>query len=554
MLRLSDFIRYTTEGSREAYENPCVSRRSTLMKLAYLEAIENKGKYFYNMLDVLWAILEETQWCIPAHNNYSHSQDIIPHEGDSALDIFTSNTACDLSSVYRIFQEKLDAVSPELGERIRRKIKKEMFDNLLENDYRWMGYGRIPNNWNPWIISNTVKCVVNLGVYDAYTYRVLARCAQVISMYWDQFPLDGGCDEGAEYWAMGCGSMIEYAYVMYCLTNGALDILSEEKLLRMTDFPFEAYVSPRHLLGFSDLTINAAPEWGLLSHLAKYTGNRRLMTLAKKGLQSRLDSDGDIFEINSRASRERMLMKGEGLPMVTAFGRDESFSLGHAYPSIGLFLARERQEEPFGLLLAVKANHNGESHNHLDTGSYIVYKDQVPFLVDAGARTYDAMTFSPRRYTLWHTRSEYHNLPIIGGAQQEAGAQFRAEDVVFGGSSVHFSLKEAYDCDFLYAYDRSFTLNRENSRILLQEHLELDQERNVTFVFMTPARVIAIDRGIALTHEGREMIISYDKDLTLETDIIDDTDARFRSTWADGLTRIRLTGKVHKGTVTFVIT
>ena len=78
-----------------------------------------------------------------------------------------------------------------------------------------------------------------------------------------------------------------------------------------------------------------------------------------------------------------------------------------------------------GMTLCCKGGHNGESHNHNDVGSFMLYVDGEPQIVDAGNMTYTAKTFSAERYTLWNVRSAYHNLPMIGGKGAAARAGVR---------------------------------------------------------------------------------------------------------------------------------
>jgi hypothetical protein len=54
-----------------------------------------------------------------------------------------------------------------------------------------------------------------------------------------------------------------------------------------------------------------------------------------------------------------------------------------------------------GLFLAAKGGHNAESHNHNDMGSFNLYIDQQPIIIDLGVGTYTRQTFSSERYKIW---------------------------------------------------------------------------------------------------------------------------------------------------------
>ena len=98
--------------------------------------------------------------------------------------------------------------------------------------------------------------------------------------------------------------------------------------------------------------------------------------------------------------------------------------------------------------LAVKAGDNGDSHNHNDTGSFTLYKDGKPLVIDVGVETYTARTFSPRRYEIWTMQSAYHNLPSFGGVMQKDGAAYAASDVTVtlddATARISMEIAEAY--------------------------------------------------------------------------------------------------------------
>ena len=54
-------------GRREGYEDPCYRRRTMLRDLALGECLEHRGRFIDPLLDVIWAICEESGWVYPAH-------------------------------------------------------------------------------------------------------------------------------------------------------------------------------------------------------------------------------------------------------------------------------------------------------------------------------------------------------------------------------------------------------------------------------------------------------------------------------------------------------
>ena len=85
------------------------------------------------------------------------------------------------------------------------------------------------------------------------------------------------------------------------------------------------------------------------------------------------------------------------------------------------------EEEPGsidGFYLACIAANNGKSHSHNDTGSFWVYSQGWPVLIDMGQETYQKKSFGAHRYEIPSMQSAYHNLPTIGGVQQGVGPCF----------------------------------------------------------------------------------------------------------------------------------
>ncbi len=69
--------------------------------------------------------------------------------------------------------------------------------------------------------------------------------------------------------------------------------------------------------------------------------------------------------------------------------------------------------------MAAKGGFNNESHNHNDVGTFSLYVNTIPVILDAGVGTYAKQTFGKDRYTIWTMQSNYHNLPMINGITAE---------------------------------------------------------------------------------------------------------------------------------------
>src|SRR5947209_1613749 len=60
----ADFQR---NGNRSRYEERYFARRGALSHLVLGECMEGMGRFLDDIINGVWAICEETSWCVPAH-------------------------------------------------------------------------------------------------------------------------------------------------------------------------------------------------------------------------------------------------------------------------------------------------------------------------------------------------------------------------------------------------------------------------------------------------------------------------------------------------------
>jgi hypothetical protein len=201
-------------------------------------------------------------------------------------------------------------------------------------------------------------------------------------------------------------------------------------------------------------------------------------------------------------------------------------------PGIGLLVARDKH-----FALAVKAGNNGESHNHNDVGSVILYKDGQPVLIDIGVETYTARTFSAERYDIWTMQSAWHNLPSFGGVMQRDGAEFAARDVEVTlepqVATFTADIAGAYPAEArLRSYRRRVTMYKGRNVVIEDTHDgDLAAELSLMFAVrpeLGPASLTLPGLAtIALEGAGR---------MRLEESAV--TDARLRTAWPERLYRV----------------
>ena len=68
VLDLSKYLMFRRMGDRKVFETPYFERRRDMMVLALAEYLEGKGRFADKLCDLVWMILEETTWVLPAHS------------------------------------------------------------------------------------------------------------------------------------------------------------------------------------------------------------------------------------------------------------------------------------------------------------------------------------------------------------------------------------------------------------------------------------------------------------------------------------------------------
>ena len=218
------------------------------------------------------------------------------------------------------------------------------------------------------------------------------------------------------------------------------------------------------------------------------------------------------------------------------------------YPALHLMTARQKTATTDGFYLAAQAASNGRSHGHNDSGSFIVFHDGSPVIIDPGVEAYTAKTFSAQRYTIWTMQSAYHNLPTIGGVMQHEGA-YAASDVKYATSdasaAMTMNLATAYPPEAgVKRWIREISLNRSAGTVQLSENFELTRSMPVEISFMT-SRTPSNANGVVTFHSNqngaKDVTLKYDAAaLHFTLDKIDLEDEGMHRTWGPALYRVRL--------------
>lgn len=534
------FSQFRTNGNRVNFEQLSFRKREQLTLLVMGEIMEDKGRFLPDIINGLWSICEETWWGIPAHYGPK-----LPVPEDQSVDLFNAETAGMMAWTNYMLREKLTNFSPLIPKRIDAEINRRILKPVLETNYWWKTAGM---NWNPWICSNWLACILLSETDRARQLAGVQAVLQCLDHFIDAYPDDGGCDEGPGYWDHAAASLCENLILLSQATGGAINLASVPKIQNMGSFLYKTYIGNGYAVNFADASNRAVIDLNSIYPFARYINDPVMREYAAFIAKEKefFSDPGKLYEhCGNYPGIARELRLLTHLNDLRQEKPQEALIAGAWLPDLQVLTARSRKGSLEGFYLAAKGGHNDESHNHNDVGSFIVYQNGEPLLIDVGVGTYTAQTFSGGRYAIWTMQSGYHNLPKINGTDQKEGKMFKARNVQYkdNGKQVRFSLDiaGAYPPEAkVDTWIRSFRFER-NKEIEITEEYTLKEYAGPTeIMLLTCAEPTITKEGIVLVGKGGTSTLRFAPSLTPTIEEIEINDARLLKSWEKRIWRIRL--------------
>lgn len=482
-LTATQFMAYRRSGERRIFEKPYFDRRKLLFGAALAECTENQGRFLDAVIDGLWLICEESTWVVSAHLNqdppdmYPFSSKCLPEDSNTFVDLFSAQTASVLAYVLYLLEDKLNEVSPLIAARIKKEIDYRVIQPFLtHNDFWWMGYGsKTVNNWNPWILSNVIDSVLLVETDTVKRNHALKRAMIMLDHYLQVLPEDGGCDEGAGYFNVAGASLLDCLESLYCASSGKIDFYQVPHIAAIGSYPAKVHISGEYYLNFADCDAKPLLDGERLYTYGMRTGNQQLADLGAAIFWSAKTREAQIKILDTPQVNRTLFSLFNAPEPGTPEPEPAAFM---ELPDLQVFAWYQK-----GLYAAIKGGNNDESHNHNDIGTFVVYADGQPEVIDMGNKVYTAATFGPDRYQLNNTRSMNHNVPLIGGVEQCAGRSYAAKDVSADANGARMDLSCAYPAEAgIDHLIREFQVDREV--ITLTDDISMLHEQLVAWTFM----------------------------------------------------------------------
>lgn len=538
----SDFLDFTRTGNRVRYEDKYFARRHALDALVLAACVENQETYLSDIINGIFCICEESGWQLPPHNSYLRDtpQLPLPDMTRPILDLFACETGSILAAVSYLLEDKLDAFSPFIRKRIRHELAVRIFTPYLEEHFWWMGNGNEPmNNWTIWCTQNVLLCAFLTDTDDKLKHEVMLKACRSVDYFLAEYGEDGCCDEGALYYRHAGLCLFNTLEILNAVTNGHFACLYETpKIKNIASYIMNVHVQDKYYVNFADCSPIAGRCSAREFLFACRTRNANMMNFAAKDFTAGmpdsllLPSENNLYyRLQNAFTAEEILRYAAANPSPVSYS-------DIYYPSVGLFIARDDT-----YFLAVKAGDNADSHNHNDTGSFIIYKNGQPLLIDVGVESYTKKTFSPQRYEIWTMQSAYHNLPTVNGCMQKDGASYCAADTSTSFTDslceIQMNIAPAYPAESGLAYYTRKASLRKGKEIQIhdtfgfhEKETESAPDNTVTLSFLTYEKPTLKEQTNSLLFQvGQDAFMQITGVTFVSIEEIPITDERLRTAW-----------------------
>ena len=514
VMPLYNYRQFQEAGSVNSFGAYFSRRLNRMATLGYAEAYERAGRFTEKLCDYIWATLEEASWvlpehtaCLPSHPEQTCVPPAVGKKYQHGLELGAIYKGATLAMIYRLLKDEINAVSPIIGKRIEYTLKDRIIKPYLESHFWWSGEsGRKVNNWCPWNVSNILLVTAIIEEDPFRREQVVSKALAHLDNFISFYPEDGGCDEGPTYWNAAAGSLFDCLEILYDISGGKIDVYDHPMLKAMGEYLPTLNIAGKRFANFGDASDTINANANMVQRFGEKCGS---LTLA---------CFGDILTAYTKNGVDKAhpyrCLRTLTTPVCDVAGR-RIISATDAYlANLKIMVLRESDNPFIGKFFAFKGGNNGESHNHNDVGSFVLYKNAKPVLIDAGVGTYTRQTFSKDRYKIWSMQSLYHNLASFDGVGELQGKPYGSANEVYDkdGRRLTMDIQGAFpEVDGLKLYRRSGSLIGDT--VTVTDTVELEREMEIDFVFITNAPTECVGNTVLLP-EG--CVMEFDPALDYE--------------------------------------
>lgn len=548
VVKATDYLEFERSGNREIMERPFDDNNQAIVRLMLAELAEGRGRFIDQLINGVFHTCEMTSWALSAHLVTQPTHRALPTPIYPLIDLTAGDLGSLLSWVYYFMHEEFDKIDPEISRRLYRELDERIMKPYLNNDSFWWlaaNYkGQMVNNWNPWCNSNCLMTFMLLENDVDRLSKAVSRSMQSVDKFLNYVHSDGACEEGPSYWGHASGKCLDYLVLLNRITGGKISIFDNPQIKAMGEYIARSYVGNGWVVNFADASAKGGGDPYLIYRYGKAVKSdilKQFASMQNKG--SKISFRGrDLFRI-----LEAFLVEDELCAYQEAY-TGVSYTW---YPETEFCYVRNKKA-----FFAAKGGYNDESHNHNDAGSFSLWVNNMPVIIDAGVGTYTRQTFSSERYTIWTMQSNYHNLPMINGVPQKYGRQYKATEVKATKNSFSANIATAYpDEAGVKKWIRSYTMK--SDALMISDRFELNEIKKENVInFLSWGDIIIKDGVIEISVNGVKGTLKYDtKMFKVKEECVKLTDKKLSSVWGAEVYRLSFIAKEkeQKGCYTFTI-
>ena len=548
VVKATDYLEFERSGNREIMERPFDDNNQAIVRLMLAELAEGRGRFIDQLINGVFHTCEMTSWALSAHLVTQTTHRALPTPIYPLIDLTAGDLGSLLSWVYYFMHEEFDKIDPEISRRLYRELDERIMKPYLNNDSFWWlaaNYkGQMVNNWNPWCNSNCLMTFMLLENDVDRLSKAVSRSMQSVDKFLNYVHSDGACEEGPSYWGHASGKCLDYLVLLNRITGGKISIFDNPQIKAMGEYIARSYVGNGWVVNFADASAKGGGDPYLIYRYGKAVKSdilKQFASMQNKG--SKISFRGrDLFRI-----LEAFLVEDELCAYQEAY-TGVSYTW---YPETEFCYVRNKKA-----FFAAKGGYNDESHNHNDAGSFSLWVNNMPVIIDAGDGTYTRQTFSSERYTIWTMQSNYHNLPMINGVPQKYGRQYKATEVKATKNSFSANIATAYpDEAGVKKWIRSYTMK--SDALMISDRFELNEIKKENVInFLSWGDIIIKDGVIEISVNGVKGTLKYDtKMFKVKKECVKLTDKKLSSVWGAEVYRLSFIAKEkeQKGCYTFTI-
>ncbi|MGI5817804.1 MAG: heparinase II/III domain-containing protein [Armatimonadota bacterium] len=273
------------------------------------------------------------------------------------------------------------------------------------------------NNWVAVMVGGAGLMSLLLMDREPFYEQILQRCAFHLRRYLTWVNDDGSTHEGGNYWAFGMEHALPLMEALRLNADrlpaalrwrGAHEFERIPALAKTAYFPLYCIQGDTYVVNFGDTHFGPADRMEpTLRCLARRFRDPHIQWLA-----DRLQSDSPLA----------LIWYDPDLPAEPP----DDLLPSRAFHGTGWGILRSDLDDPDGLLLAVRAGHNVQTHCHRDLTTFILRAAGRGLIVDPGCPQYSADYWIHGAFT-YGRETIGHNCVLIDGEGQVAGPDEHAE-------------------------------------------------------------------------------------------------------------------------------